>query len=286
MALFIIPGAALAEMGIKAGISGIQAWSNRLWQKRQWEKMLAYNTPGRQMDRFRKAGLNPNLIYSQGSPGNAPGFPTGGQASPPNTDIPGALLKDSQSKLASSQTGLIPIQKDLIVEQILTEKSKQAQNYANQMQSMSQAGLNTAKETETYVMLGAKRRQIEQEILRGEADVDLKYSTIQLNSAKKLLTDAQLTNTDLDSAFKMVKAQYASQYPDRVFDTRNLFRGTANLLENTGLNFIYSDRDSRFAKFLRENMPNLWIKWSGERPIIGKGGVIEWLPAESKNLSK
>lgn len=34
------------------------------------EKQLQYNTPANQMSRFQQAGLNPNLIYGQGSPGN------------------------------------------------------------------------------------------------------------------------------------------------------------------------------------------------------------------------
>lgn len=38
----------------------------------QYDKALAYNTPEAQMKRFKAAGLNPNLIYGQGSAGTAP----------------------------------------------------------------------------------------------------------------------------------------------------------------------------------------------------------------------
>lgn len=34
------------------------------------DKQLDYNTPANQMSRFQDAGLNPNLIYGQGNPGN------------------------------------------------------------------------------------------------------------------------------------------------------------------------------------------------------------------------
>jgi len=37
----------------------------------QWNMQNAYNTPQAQMQRFAAAGLNPNLIYGQGSGGNA-----------------------------------------------------------------------------------------------------------------------------------------------------------------------------------------------------------------------
>jgi len=43
------------------------------WQKNieMWNMQNAYNTPANQMARYREAGLNPNLIYGQGTPGNA-----------------------------------------------------------------------------------------------------------------------------------------------------------------------------------------------------------------------
>lgn len=40
-----------------------------------WNMQNEYNTPKAQMDRFKDAGLNPNLIYGQGSPGNASNMP-------------------------------------------------------------------------------------------------------------------------------------------------------------------------------------------------------------------
>lgn len=44
-----------------------------------WRQQNEYNTPEAQMARFQKAGLNPNLIYGQGSSGNA------GQIDTPDT---------------------------------------------------------------------------------------------------------------------------------------------------------------------------------------------------------
>lgn len=40
-----------------------------------WNRQNQYNSPQSQMDRFTDAGLNPNLIYSQGNPGNAVNIP-------------------------------------------------------------------------------------------------------------------------------------------------------------------------------------------------------------------
>lgn len=40
-----------------------------------WNMQNAYNTPQAQMERFVKGGLNPHLIYGQGSSGNASSYP-------------------------------------------------------------------------------------------------------------------------------------------------------------------------------------------------------------------
>lgn len=40
-------------------------------QERFWNMQNVYNTPKAQMQRFDEAGLNPNLIYTQGNSGNA-----------------------------------------------------------------------------------------------------------------------------------------------------------------------------------------------------------------------
>lgn len=45
-------------------------------QKEMWNAQNAYNTPSAQMARYRDAGLNPNLIYGQGSSGNSPSIPS------------------------------------------------------------------------------------------------------------------------------------------------------------------------------------------------------------------
>lgn len=41
------------------------------WNIDQWQRNNNYNTPKAQMERFKEAGLNPNLMYGQGDNGNA-----------------------------------------------------------------------------------------------------------------------------------------------------------------------------------------------------------------------
>lgn len=48
---------------------------------RDWDRQNAYNSPKAQMERFKEAGLNPNLMYGQGTPGNASASPLAAQKS-------------------------------------------------------------------------------------------------------------------------------------------------------------------------------------------------------------
>lgn len=59
-------GSSIVQAG--AGILGnlFTGWMN----KRATDRMNEYNTPKNQMKRFKEAGLNPNLVYGQGNPGN------------------------------------------------------------------------------------------------------------------------------------------------------------------------------------------------------------------------
>lgn len=62
-------------------------------EKEMWNMQNAYNTPEEQMKRYQDAGLNPNLIYGQGTPGNATDSPSYNptKATKPNTLTPPQL---------------------------------------------------------------------------------------------------------------------------------------------------------------------------------------------------
>lgn len=112
MAGFIIP---LAVAGLSALFSGLQARrqnkknrelaefqadANERYQREQNQ----YNSPKMQMARFQEAGLNPNLIYSQGNPGNQSSsltYPS--QATPSVADLGSIMPMMNQTMMAQSQ---------------------------------------------------------------------------------------------------------------------------------------------------------------------------------------
>lgn len=52
-------------------------WSEEMYERQKqdnidfWNRSNEYNTPAKQMERYKQAGLNPALMYGQGSAGNA-----------------------------------------------------------------------------------------------------------------------------------------------------------------------------------------------------------------------
>lgn len=62
--------ASMGSAGMEAGGAMLQIGLQNLWNKKNVDAMNRYNSPASQMQRYQAAGLNPNLIYGQGTPGN------------------------------------------------------------------------------------------------------------------------------------------------------------------------------------------------------------------------
>lgn len=91
---------------IIGGIFGNQARrkeSDRAFKrsKEMFDYQNRYNTPAKQMQRLKQAGLNPALMYGQGTTGNAQGFPQ--QAPAQQLNVAGAKSLDSALMLSQIQ---------------------------------------------------------------------------------------------------------------------------------------------------------------------------------------
>lgn len=69
---------------------------------------LDYNSPANQMQRFQDAGLNKNLVYGQGSPGNMESAPRYPDIKPPDVQMAtsGIATQVQQARLLSAQADL------------------------------------------------------------------------------------------------------------------------------------------------------------------------------------
>lgn len=72
----------LLGTGFQQYMNAKQAEKQNEFNLEMWNLQNAYNTPQAQMKRFEEAGLNPNLIYGQGTPGNATSAPQKHAAQP------------------------------------------------------------------------------------------------------------------------------------------------------------------------------------------------------------
>lgn len=74
------------------------------FNEKMLKEQLEYNTPANQMRRFQDAGLNPHLIYGQGSPGNQTAPLTAADIKPTDyQNLMGMVSTFNQTRLADSQ---------------------------------------------------------------------------------------------------------------------------------------------------------------------------------------
>jgi len=99
VAAAIAAGASLGGTGLSAMAQGsanrkTREWNERMYDKQKqdnldfWNLQNSYNTPQQQMQRYQEAGLNPALMYGNGTPGNASSAPDAPTAMPLNHKAP------------------------------------------------------------------------------------------------------------------------------------------------------------------------------------------------------
>lgn len=144
-----------------AATLGAQAWSNAGNIKRQreafrqnlamWNLQNEYNTPKAQMARYREAGLNPNLMYGQGNPGNATQMAkyNAPEMSISMPDIIGMIGQYQNSKLIAEQTKNVQADTALKVqERSIKELDKIIKQYEEELAFESSSALLELEERE------------------------------------------------------------------------------------------------------------------------------------------
>jgi hypothetical protein len=110
---------AWASIGTTLFNTGSQLFTNSQNRKNalaDWNRQNAYNNPKQQMQRYKEAGLNPNLIYNQQN--TAQPVRSTDYVAPQAPDFQGVLAKSSQIKMLDQQTKNAELQNDLINAQI------------------------------------------------------------------------------------------------------------------------------------------------------------------------
>lgn len=91
------------------------------WNLEMWHRQNEYNSPIQQMARYQEAGLNPNLIYSQGSPGNSQSMPSSAENKyqPDFSFVGNSLMQGMQSEQMQHQNEVLKADQNLKIVQAL-----------------------------------------------------------------------------------------------------------------------------------------------------------------------
>lgn len=209
---------------------------NREWNEKMWALNNEYNKPIEQIKRLKEAGLNPNLMYGQGTVGNS-SSPASGVSSPKvdpvnyfqgMSGIQDAILKMEQAKLLEAQRKKVEgstVPNDVYLEgfkakthqmQQAVESAKHNVDYIDELKSLveQQVYYYGADRSAAWNMMNA---QIEQAWKRLELDAS--KIAIQEYTAKtgRIMTMAQ--KHYLGKMAKLVGEKvYAAQRENKIGD--------------------------------------------------------------------
>lgn len=206
----IIAGAA------QLGSSFLQGWQSRRNQRQQnranmemakyaysrdlemWRRQNRYNSPEAQMRRFEEAGLNKNLIYGQGTPGNAAQLP---RYQAPQMEYNALPPIDPFSALS----GYMDINQrketiNLTKQQIQVQQAQEALTEANTARVWNQATISDVEAEIARVILGKNAGELES-IAKGriggmKAEDWLKSATAQIRRWEAGLTRQNINPRD------------------------------------------------------------------------------------------
>lgn len=194
------PWGAIANLvgtGINAWTTSAQNKKARKFAKKQYYRELSdnwsmwnatnqYNSPHKQMQRFKSAGLNPNLIYGQGNSGPA------STMSPPTGEAPKIENQDIGSGISSSVDSYF----DTNLKQAQTNNVKAQTEVARLTKLLTEAKIYETRGNtdETKFDLGQKERLKDISAEAAGADLQQKLKNLTLTGEK---TKTEITNRQL-----------------------------------------------------------------------------------------
>ena len=184
-----------------------EAQKTRDWQEMMWNKNNEYNTPLAQVNRLQEAGLNPNLVYGNGTMQNvSPMATSGAQASstPFNDSIAArharnfdAIMRGLQTAITMQELKNKKLEGDNIESntQKNTAEAKESQQRAENLATENKFNLETFDARKIGIEL--QNQLSEQQRLKLYADTQT--ATKQLDQIDAVISNLQ-SSTDLNRA--------------------------------------------------------------------------------------
>lgn len=209
MPAWVVPAAIAAGGAI---INAFQGWRAKKANEGYLKAQNEYNSPRAQMLRYQAGGLNPNLIYSQGTPGNQ----STALSQPESLQGAGSQFTEgyNRSSLAQSQVATQDVQREAVraktevsrlQAKVLEKNPYLDESYLNAVinnmigtanDKMNQANMSRVK-TEFELEHGYERMEVElknlvQKFDLGSADQKIKAEVLQSKEFQNALSEIQL----------------------------------------------------------------------------------------------
>ena len=176
-------------------------------EKKMWQMQNEYNLPANQMQRFKDAGLNPALMYGQGTPGNSTGTPSYNLQNPEfkHMDILGTLGAYQDMMVKREQSNNLRAQNDMIRAQIA---NAQVDNNIKTLDYLDKNAIYNVK---------TKHGKYEFDVT---TDMDLKNQLLKANNLRQavlgnqielLKTQNSVARYNLDNILPMRPGQISAQ---------------------------------------------------------------------------
>jgi hypothetical protein len=229
------------------------------WSEAMWNKQNEYNLPSAQMERFKQAGLNPNLIYGQGNAGNAGAVGSYNRATVQPKRLEFQTLPvlsqymDLQAK--SAQVDNLREQNKLIAAQAYTEAARGREASSSADITARENRFQAAAESSPYfeaLSVDARRAVLDaqvhgatsaaqklflqgQEYRVGDRTIDLKDIDLSIHRLQRMLLSKQITQAEYDNAIRAIEVGTTGEkYKQSQIDT--FIKSYSRQLRELGVN--------------------------------------------------
>lgn len=266
-----------------------QRWAERMYSRQYddsiefWNMQNAYNSPQAQMERFKAAGLNPNLIYGQGNSGNAtpPNVPslTGVDMKAPQLpsqapDLLATLLQSADLEMKQAQTENVEAQNEVIRQNALLTALK-----------AKRAGFDLGVEEELRgTSLEFRKEQLRKTTIENDVLINRDAREAAMNASNLSEAIERMMNMKEQRLSMQLERVRTREDIERIKADTDRTRENIKLLEQQGiinkldieLKEIGLNPNSPFYATVLGRLANLI---QGDLPDISdiKGSLIKWL---------
>lgn len=271
------------------------------WNLEQWNRENEYNSPVQQMARLKAAGLNPDMMYQNGTSGltaaSSPSMTAGAPSSPVDMSALGQKRTIGDAIHQGLQDALVGAQIDVMKSearknnaaaggQEITNETLGQINQATFYKIVSESALNREQKRvaeKTGDMLISQKQHFDKLVDEIDSKIDLNDSTIANMSQQQLMArvDRLLSIGSLAMDFQKMlldfgirRDQLEAQKKVWSVEIVKLITSAKNESADNYLNFLRFLKDAGYHSTLKDNLENLSYFYENiGKAEDGKGGL-------------